>query len=130
MDNLLLYLLKANVILVVIWACYALFLRKLSFHACKRTYLLLGLLFATIAPLFTWINYTDVYIDAPTQLVAPIAYTQNTAEPISAKDVTYITLLIVYALGFFIAFIGLMRSAFQLLKLHRQAKLIDAERHI
>ncbi|WP_018476902.1 M56 family metallopeptidase [Pontibacter roseus] len=58
MPDLLLYLLKANVALVLFYLAYHLVLRKLTFYHLNRLFLVFGILFSTVYPL---IDLTELF---------------------------------------------------------------------
>ncbi|MBD2757888.1 M56 family metallopeptidase [Spirosoma validum] len=61
MDSWLLYLLQANVSLLVWWALYRLLLQRLTFYGWNRLYLLGSLLFSLLYPLLDWTALADQY---------------------------------------------------------------------
>ena len=80
MENLLIYFVKANGLIILFYLMYVLFLRKETFFNSNRWYLIIGLLLSLVLPLITftktiWIEPTplpEIYEDA-----IPITYNQT-----------------------------------------------------
>ena len=80
MENLLIYFVKANGLIILFYIMYVLFLRKETFFNSNRWYLIIGLLLSLVLPLITftktiWIEPTplpEIYEDA-----IPITYNQT-----------------------------------------------------
>jgi len=77
MPQLIIYLLKANLVIVFVYLGYYFFLRKLTFYYLNRSYLLIGLLFAVVYPL---IDINELF-NPQIYAAAPMAWNVNWSEP-------------------------------------------------
>ena len=81
MENLLIYFLKVNVLIILFYLMYIIFLRKETFFASNRWYLISGLILSLILPLITftkiiWVEPTPI----PVYYEEVIPVTNNTIE--------------------------------------------------
>ncbi len=90
MENLLIYFLKANGLLILFYLMYVLFLRKETFFVSNRWYFISGLILSLILPLITftktiWVEPTPI----PTynEEISPITY--NTIAPIEENPLDW-----------------------------------------
>ena len=60
--DLIIYLLKANLSIIIFYFCYLLFLKRFTFYSLNRIYLLVGLIYSTLYPL---INLRDFFNSNP-----------------------------------------------------------------
>lgn len=131
MISFLIYLLKANILLLLALGCYQLFLKSLSFHQWKRIFLLLGLVFSIVAPIYTWTTYNIVHL--PKQKISPtlnIGTESVITAPTSNLTVWLILISSIYFLGLFIASGRLIFNYYQFYKFNQQAILLNKSLNI
>ena len=88
MENLLIYFVKVNGLIILFYLMYVVFLRKETFFTSNRWYFLTGLLLSLILPLITftktiWIEPTPI----PEYYEEAIPITYNTIETPDRKSV-------------------------------------------
>lgn len=127
MTSLLLYLLKANVLLIICIAMYHLLLKNLSFHQWKRAYLVFCMCIVAVGPAFVWRHYTTVNIPVRNDNITNTSQTIKQANTLSYDlylKYLYLFLLLVIAFGIIKSSIKLYKSYQSLAKIQKQATLI------
>lgn len=95
MENLLLYFVKANGLIIAFYVMYVLFLRKETFFVSNRIYMILGLILSLIVPLITFKKI--VWIDStPNSNNFPLIVTTNNNSievPIQAYQIDWLLIV-------------------------------------
>jgi hypothetical protein len=129
MASLFIYILKANILILITLACYQMLCQKLSFHQWKRFFLIFGIISAFIAPLLHW-NYLKMIpiTEAESSLVPQNFVTELINTP-SAIETGYnyilISFLWVYIIGILFSARKLWKSYTTLRSITNSATLID-----
>jgi TonB family protein len=127
MKELVPYLLKASLVLAVLYCVYWLFLRKETFFALNRYYLLLIGMVALVSPLikFQWLNVESF----PVQMVAlePVRITSERMENYFSENLDFMsTIGIIYFTGVFLFSLRLLTQLAKIISLkvrHKSKKM-------
>ena len=115
MTEILRYLVQSSICLVALYLVYWLFLRKDTFFAINRIYLLLAIIFSLIAPLFSF-HFAPTGTMAPVMIfLEPVLITPEKIESLASSHlswmeaigVIYLTGVIIFTLRFLIQLIQL-----------------------
>ena len=127
MPELIIYLLKVNLSLLVFYFGYQLFLKQFTFYSLNRIYLLLGLIYSSLYPL---INIADMFKSNPEikqqiSNISPdwqysVSYVNSTT-PVPESIYWQIVILIFWA-GVFLMLARLIIQLISLLILHRKSE--------
>ena len=114
MENLLLYFVKANGLIILFYLMYVLFLRKETFFTSNRWYLICGLVLSLILPLITftktiWVEPTPI----PVYYEEVIPVTNNTIE-VPVQETPLDWSLILTTVYLVISIIMIMKIALEL----------------
>lgn len=127
MPELIIYLLKVNLSLLVFYFGYRIFLKQFTFYSLNRIYLLLGLIYSSLFPL---INLADLFksnpeikqqiIDVSPDWQYPFSYV-NSISPVPDSIYWQVVILIFWT-GVFLMLSRLIIQLISLLILHRKSE--------
>jgi beta-lactamase regulating signal transducer with metallopeptidase domain len=120
MENLLLYFIKANGLIILFYLMYVLFLRKETFFVSNRWYFIIGLLLSLVLPLITftktiWVEPTPVAAFYQEQFPTSSTLTEI---PIQENPVDW--LLIVLCAYLIISFLFLLKIGMELISFFKK----------
>ncbi|WP_396196387.1 M56 family metallopeptidase [Flavobacterium sp.] len=120
MENLLLYFIKANGLIILFYLMYVLFLRKETFFISNRWYFIIGLLLSLVLPLITftktiWVEPTPVAAFYQEQVPTSSTLTEI---PIQENPVDW--LLIVLCAYLIISFLFLLKIGMELISFFKK----------
>ena len=120
MENLLLYFIKANGLIILFYLMYVLFLRKETFFVSNRWYFIIGLLLSLVLPLITftktiWVEPTPVAAFYQEQVPTSSTLTEI---PIQENPVDW--LLIVLCAYLIISFLFLLKIGMELISFFKK----------
>ena len=126
MEALFYYILKVSFVLCLFFSCYHVFLKKETFFQFNRFFLLFGLIFSTLIPLF----YITNSIEIPFLKLSNANDTISLlSEPSSINELNpFPILIIVYVIGAFFLLFRLFKQGFDLKKVLNNGNRIEYSR--
>lgn len=128
MPELIIYLLKVNLSILLFYFGYRLFLKQYTFYSLNRIYLLLGLIYSSLYPLINLANLFKSNPEIKEQISSispdwqyPLTYV-NSPIPVS-ESIYWQAVIIIFWTGLILMFGRLVFQLISLLILHRKSEL-------
>lgn len=129
MEVFLIYILKVNVLLLLVWLIYYLLLSKHTFHQLKRWYLVLGVIISLVVPAFSWKQLTVIPITI-TNTISDENIVENTVQSFDWWSIGYALALVLIVLYSVRASLSLWKAIQALKKITNAAIKVDGYDHL
>lgn len=129
MEVFLIYILKVNVLLLLVWLIYYLLLSKHTFHQLKRWYLVLGVIISLVVPALSWKQLTVIPITI-SNTISDENIVENTVQSFDWWSIGYALALVLIVLYSVRASWSLWKAIQALKKITNAAIKVDGYNHL